>query len=78
MIPWSIADFGRAEKTAARRVINSGWLTQGVETERFEKELSGFSVPDNRANKFMDSESRKIQKLFKKLNYIMYSKVKFK
>lgn len=42
MIPWSIADFGRAEKAAARRVINSGWLTQGVETDRFEEELAQY------------------------------------
>lgn len=42
MIPWSKADFGRAEKAAARRVINSGWLTQGEETERLEEELANF------------------------------------
>lgn len=42
MIPWSIADFSRAEKAAARRVINSGWLTQGVETDKFEGELAQY------------------------------------
>jgi len=42
MIPWSKADFGRAEKIAARRVINSGWLTQGKETEKFEEELANY------------------------------------
>ena len=42
MIPWSRADFGRAEKAAALRVINSEWLTQGQETERFEDELANY------------------------------------
>ena len=41
-IPWSEADFGRAEKAAAFRVIRSGWLTQGKETELFEKELARY------------------------------------
>lgn len=42
MIPWSKADFGRAEKAAANRVIRSGWLTQGKETEKFEEELASY------------------------------------
>ena len=42
MIPWNKADFGRAEKAAALRIISSGWLTQGEETERFEEELANY------------------------------------
>lgn len=42
MIPWSKADFGVEEKAAAFRVIRSHWLTQGVETEKFEEELADY------------------------------------
>lgn len=38
-IAWSKPDFGQAEKRAAISIIKSGWLTQGLETEKFEKEL---------------------------------------
>lgn len=41
-IPWSRPDFGEKEKRAAIGVINSGWLTQGKETETFEKELADY------------------------------------
>ena len=41
-IPWSKPDFGNLEKRAAIRVIKSGWLTQGKETEAFEYELSRY------------------------------------
>ena len=42
MITWSKADFGAVEKRAAFRVIRSGWLTQGEETEKFEEELANY------------------------------------
>lgn len=42
MIPWSEAEFGKDEKRAAFRVIRSGWLTQGRETEAFEGEISKY------------------------------------
>lgn len=41
-IPWSEADFGNEEKNAAIAVIRSGWLTQGKETQAFEKELADY------------------------------------
>lgn len=41
-IPWSKPDFGNDEKKAAIRVIKSGWLTQGKETEKFENELAAY------------------------------------
>lgn len=41
-IPWSKPDFGEREKGAARRVIKTGWLTQGKETEKFESELAAY------------------------------------
>lgn len=41
-IPWSEPDFGKEEKEAAFKIINKGWLTQGAETETFEKELSNY------------------------------------
>lgn len=41
-IPWSTPDFGQDEKSAAIRVVKSGWLTQGKETSSFEKELTRY------------------------------------
>lgn len=42
MIPWSEPDFGPAEKNAVNRVLTTGWLTQGRETDLFENELAKF------------------------------------
>jgi len=39
VIPWSKPVFGRDEKEAVNRVLDSGWLTMGKETELFEKKL---------------------------------------
>lgn len=41
-VPWSNLDFGKEEKEAVNRVMDSGWLTMGKETERFEEELADF------------------------------------
>ena len=38
-VPWSFPDFGDEEKEAACRVIDSGLLTQGNETKKFEKDI---------------------------------------
>jgi len=42
-ISWSPPDFGEDEKEAAIAVINSGWITQGKETEAFERELESYT-----------------------------------
>lgn len=42
LMPWSKPDFEEKEKDAARRVIKTGWLTQGKETEKFESELANY------------------------------------
>ncbi len=42
LIPWSRPDFGSEEKSAAIKIINSGWLTQGKETKSFETELANY------------------------------------
>jgi len=41
-VSWSLPNFEKEEKEAAIRVINSGWVTQGRETEKFEKELCDY------------------------------------
>lgn len=41
-IPWSKPDIGLEEKRAVQRVMDSGWLSQGPETEDFERELAGY------------------------------------
>jgi len=38
-VPWSPPDIGPEEIAAAKKVIDSGWLTQGKITEQFEKEI---------------------------------------
>lgn len=40
MIPITRPDLGEAEAEAARRVVGSGWLTQGEEVAAFERELA--------------------------------------
>ena len=42
-IPWSKPDFGEEEKKAAIDVVNSGWVTQGKITKRFEEELEKYT-----------------------------------
>lgn len=39
-IPWSEPDFENLD--SVQQVLNSGWLTQGKETERFEQELTDY------------------------------------
>jgi len=39
-IPWACPDFGEEEKQAIHRVVESGWMTMGKETEQFEAELA--------------------------------------
>ena len=39
-IPWAVPDFGEQEKKAAKRVVDSGWMTMGKETQRLETELA--------------------------------------
>ena len=39
-VPWAIPDFGLEEKNAIHRVVESGWMTMGKETQRLEDELS--------------------------------------
>ena len=41
-IPWSCPDIGKEEKEAAKRVIDSGMLTQGKETKAFEKDIKNY------------------------------------
>lgn len=41
-IPWSEPDFGSQEIKAVNRILKKGWLTQGQETELFEKELANY------------------------------------
>ena len=41
-VPWSHPDIGEAEREAVDRVIQSGWVTMGKETEKFESELSAY------------------------------------
>lgn len=41
-VSWSPPSFEKEEKEAAIRVINSGWVTQGKETEKFENELCDY------------------------------------
>ena len=41
-IPWSTPDIGLEERDAAQRVINSGWVSMGKETEEFQHELTRF------------------------------------
>lgn len=42
VIPHNRPTLGRAETEAARRVIESGWLAQGKEVERFENEVCAY------------------------------------
>lgn len=41
-IPWSSPDIGEEEKKAAKRVIDSGMLTRGKETEAFERDIEKY------------------------------------
>lgn len=41
-IPFSRASFGKEELDGVSRVLNSGWLTQGKETEKFEAEFAEY------------------------------------
>jgi perosamine synthetase len=41
-IPWSKPDLGAAERMAINHVFDSGWVTQGPETEAFERELEHY------------------------------------
>jgi len=41
-VEWSCPDIGTEEKNAAKRVIDSGMLTQGKETKAFEREIEGY------------------------------------
>lgn len=41
-VPWSPPDIGEDEKEIAKKVIDSGWLTQGKETELFEKDICDY------------------------------------
>lgn len=41
-VPWSPPDIGLEERKEAKRVIDSGWLTQGKETDLFENELAQY------------------------------------
>lgn len=54
MIPLSRADIGREEIKAVEKVLESGWLTMGPETETFEKEFAkyvgaGYAIAVNSA-----------------------------
>ena len=44
MIPWARPDFGEEEKKAAIEIVNSGWVTQGKVTEKFEEELELYTL----------------------------------
>jgi dTDP-4-amino-4,6-dideoxygalactose transaminase len=46
MIPFSRATLGQEEKDAVARVIDSGWLAAGKETEAFEQEFSTYISPE--------------------------------
>lgn len=41
-IAWSSPNIGNEEKKAVLRIMDSGWLSQGPETQSFEKELGAF------------------------------------
>lgn len=41
-IPWSRPCFGSEESEAVQRVMDSGWVTQGPETKKFEEEIESF------------------------------------
>jgi len=41
-IPWSIPMFGKEEKQAVDKVLKSGWLSQGIQTELLEKKIAKF------------------------------------
>lgn len=41
-IPWSKPDIGREEIAAANRVLESGWVSVGEETNLFERELASY------------------------------------
>ena len=41
-LSWSPPQFGTEEKEAAIRIINSGWVTQGKETELLEKDIQKY------------------------------------
>ena len=41
-VPWSKPDIGLWEKQAVGRVMDSGWVSQGPETQLFEKELARY------------------------------------
>lgn len=42
VIPWSEPDFGSQEIKAVNRILKKGWLTQGQETELFEREIANY------------------------------------
>src|SRR3989344_7492701 len=46
-IQWSIPDIGEEEKEAAKKVIDSGWLTQRKETEKFERDIENYIGENN-------------------------------
>jgi dTDP-4-amino-4,6-dideoxygalactose transaminase len=41
-VPFTVPSFTEAAKSAARRVLDSGWVTTGPETQRFETELAEY------------------------------------
>jgi len=41
-VPWSPVEFGKSEIDAAKKVLESTWVTQGKITERFEKDISDY------------------------------------
>ncbi len=47
MISWARPDFGEEEKKAAVDVINTGWVTQGKVTKKFEEELKQYTSAKN-------------------------------
>ena len=47
-VPWAVPDFGYEEKKAIHRVVESGWMTMGKETQAFEQELA--KVTDKKHN----------------------------
>jgi perosamine synthetase len=46
-IPFSHVTIGQEEQEAVNRVLQSGWLAAGKETEAFEKEFSNYISPDS-------------------------------